>query len=206
MFHFIFFGFLCLVLCSIISSYVFSGTRRCYVLIVKSFVAFVSVLRPLPLRLVSFVAPLPAAPAAAATTITTLATRAVRVLPRPAAAAAGLFPKALLQYVVAAAWPVCNMAQICSNALRNVCLVYRTPARCRKLKLSHNLSHSVSGLVNPRQKCSRRKLVKRELFVNAFGFDLCEWMRVCGGVHVGVYECVYVRLFTWRLAFMNCFR
>lgn len=102
MFHFIFFGFLCLVLCSIISSYVFSGTRRCYVLIVKSFVAFVSVLHPLPLRLVSFVAPLPAAPVAAATTITT-ATRAVRVLPRPAAAAAGLFPKALLQYVVAAA-------------------------------------------------------------------------------------------------------
>lgn len=202
MFHFIFFGFLCLVLCSIISSYVFSGTRRCYVLIVKSFVAFVSVLRPPPLRLVSFVAHLPAAPAAAATTITTLGTRAVRVLPRPAAAAAGLFPKALLQCVVAAAWPVCNMAQICSNALRNACLAYRTPARSRQLKLSYSLS----CLLNPRQKCSRRKLVKRELFVNAFGFDLCEWVRVCVGVHECVYACVYVRLFTWRLAFMNRLR
>lgn len=69
----IFFWLLVLLsVCSIVSSYVFSGTRPCYVLIVISFVAFVSVQqspllrypRPRASRLVSFVAPLVAAPAA----------------------------------------------------------------------------------------------------------------------------------------------
>jgi len=88
-YQFMFPRFFCFVCVSFSSycfcSYVFSGTRPCYVLNVKSFVAFVSVqcCRRRPAILVSFVAPL-----AAAVPQTSLAPLAP-LRQRPAAMSAG---------------------------------------------------------------------------------------------------------------------